>query len=481
MNKEDSYYRAMLARDFRFDGQFFVGVKTTGIYCRPVCPAIPKRENVEFFETAYAAENAGYRPCLRCRPESAPGSPAWIGKSAVVRRALREIATGQANYQNEADFAQKFGVTTRHLRRLFNEEIGKTPRQIFYESRLNFARKLIIETNIQITEIAFLAGFGSIRRFNDAIQKRFARSPTQLRGKSSQEDPDKHIAIELPYRPPFNWGKTIAPHKRHEIFGVETIYSNVYERILKADKTIGHISISQNPGKHSLKLQITPNCLENLHAIMCNARQVFDLDADPFMVANAMGVDKSLNRIYNKNPGLRIPRGWNAFETSIGAILGQLVSVTQSNRLVRQLIEQYGEKVTHPLTQEDAYLFPAQDVLATASLDGIGTTQSRKKTINAFSQALLEGKIRLDQAQDYENFIKSVLTIKGIGPWTAEYIALRALGFTDAFPKEDLVIKKTLKHFSGIDDSLIRPWRSYLTIYLWNFHSESHKQTAGVK
>ena len=466
-NQVEIYYEALCARDPRFDGKFFTGVKTTGIYCRPICPAKPKRENVEFFSTAGAAERKGYRPCLRCRPESAPNSPVWIGKSAVVRRALKAIHHQALVDLKEAEFAERFGIGARHLRRLFVEELGKTPQQIFDDQRLDFARKLVVETPLPITEIAFTSGFQSIRRFNDAFLKRFLRSPQKLRAKNGPEVGAQGVEITLAYRPPFCWKELISFYQAHAILGVESVSDSSYSRVYQIEKSRGVVEVQPHSSKPMLRLKISSTDYQHLYLIAQKVRAMFDLDSDPVLIGNSFSECDFLQSLQFKEPGLRLPRAWDVFESIIATILGQLVSVAQAKRLVQNLVQNYGEKILHPKDAKEAYLFPTASVLSGASLDQLGTTQIRKNTIREVSRQVRDGELKVDASQDVSSFKKQLLGIAGIGEWTAEYICLRAMGDPDAFPHTDLILKRALDAHSEINLESFRPWRGYAATYLW--------------
>lgn len=360
------FLRALDSRDYRFDGRFFVGVKTTGIYCRPICPAKPKRENIEFYRTALAAERAGYRPCLRCRPESAPNSPAWIGTSAVVKRALNLVSEGALFESSETGLAEKFGLTARHLRRLVVKEIGLTPKQISDTQRLNFARTLIVETDLPISQIAFSSGFNSLRRFNDAFQTRFTRTPSQIRRKTGNAS--STLALNLTYRPPYNWQALLDFFRSHMTVGVEYIDDISYSR-LHVDESTGKpclIRVSNDEKKHSLRLEVTGASPSSLFAISRRIRRMFDLDSDPVLIANAFAESKILTDLYKQHPGLRIPRGWDPFETAVCTVLGQLVSVEQGCRCSEQLVLEHGTKIKHPFGDEFHSIFPSPEMLVNA-------------------------------------------------------------------------------------------------------------------
>jgi AraC family transcriptional regulator of adaptative response / DNA-3-methyladenine glycosylase II len=465
-SRDDIYYQAVLTRDARFDGKFFTGVTTTGIYCRPICPAQPKRKNVEFFSSALAAEKAGYRPCLRCRPESAPLSPVWIGKTSTVQRALRLIANNALLHSNEDRFAEQLGVSARHLRRLFEAELGRTPKQIHDSNRIGFARKLVTETNLSITDIVSTSGYSSIRRFNDAFKERFQRSPSSLR-KTSSTKRDSSIELTLAYRPPLDWVSLLKFYRSHEIAGVDKADGESYERVFRLNDSVGAIRVTHDEKKNRLRLKIhssEPSCL---YQITQRVRQMFDLDSDPVHVENIFSDCEIMAQLSAKYPGLRIPRGWDPYETAIGVILGQLVSVKHARQLIAELVANYGEKITNPLDGKDAYLFPTPEILAKQSISRVRTTQARRESIRELSQQVLEKKIHFSSVQDTNTFREQLLSIQGIGPWTADVICLRSLGDPDAFPAGDLILKRVLKSNPRLKLEMFRPWRAYAAIYLW--------------
>ena len=467
MSDDDVLYQAMLARDYRFDGKFFVGVKTTGVYCRPICPARPKRENCEFFTQALAAERAGYRPCLRCRPECAPMSPAWFGKSAVVQRALRVIAANGLRDADEDEFARQFGVTARHLRRLFEQEVGQTPKQISDSNRLNFARKLIVETRMPVTTVAMVSGFASLRRFNDAFKIRFRRAPSQLRKGDGERGEDGGVELKLSYRPPCDWETIHRFNVRHIVPGIESVGENWYERVFKLDGAVSVLRVRPEETQAAIRLQVLTDNPAILFEVATRVRRMFDLDSDPILIANSFAEVPVLAKLIEKYPGLRLPRGWDPFETAVRAILGQLVSVERASQLVGQLVRAYGEKVIHPVTKQEVQLFPSPATLARADLAEVGTTSARKETIREFARRVLSGKISLSEAQDMQRFRESLLEVRGIGPWSAHYISLRAIGDTDAFPGTDLILKRAMEQHPDLDCECVRPWRSYVAMYLW--------------
>jgi AraC family transcriptional regulator of adaptative response / DNA-3-methyladenine glycosylase II len=461
------FYQAMLARDHRFDGKFFVAVKTTGVYCRPICPARPKRENLEFFPDAASAESAGYRPCLRCRPECAPLSPAWWGKKALVQRALKLIARNELNHTNEEKFAARLGVSARHLRRLFAAEMGQTPKQISDNNRLNFARKLIVETRVPIMTVARTAGFGSLRRFNDAFRRRFQRPPSKLRKAGPRRDAKDGVELRLSFRPPYNWHTMIQFYRTHTIPGVERVVENSFERVFRIENSLGFFRVEPIAGTPQLTLKVVTGDLRILFEVTSRVRRMFDLDSDPFLIADSFAQNPLLAKLCRRFPGLRLPGGWDPFETAVCSILGQLVSAAQRCNLIGQLVRSYGEPIVHPRSGERAYLFPGPDVLAHCDLEKIGTTAARKDAIRAFSGRVLSGSISLSEAQEPIAFRKALLETRGLGPWSAEYISLRSIGDTDAFPRTDLILKRALNLYPELDLEALKPWRSYAAIYLW--------------
>ena len=481
MTKDDIFYEAILTRDFRFDGKFFAGSKTTWIYCRPICPAKPLRKNVEFFDTALDAERAGYRPCLRCRPESAPYSPAWLGKSNNVRRGLNILLGPEFFKYDEGTFAQTLGISSRHMRRLFKEEVGKTPKQIADTNRLDFARKLITETDLPITKIAYASGFKSVRRFNDSVKKRFAKPPNELRkSKTGKYIKASGINLQLSYRPPYTWTENLRFYRAHMIHGVESVTDNTYSRTFRKFGTTGHIEISQISEKPVLLVKILAQDMTCLYFLVQHLRQIFDLNADPVVISNAFESSSHLKNISKMHPGLRLSRFWDPFEGAICTILGQLVSLAQARKMIARLVEAYGATVKNPLTGEDSKLFPTPQVLAEAKIDEIGTTKNRANAINELSRKIIEDKIKLDSSEDSQVLRKELLSIKGIGPWTADYIALRALGEPDVFPGDDLVLKREISNNPDINPEHCAPYRSYLALYLWHEHikNSSSKEIA---
>jgi AraC family transcriptional regulator of adaptative response / DNA-3-methyladenine glycosylase II len=475
MKKEDIYYKAMLARDHRFDGKFFVGVKTTGIYCRPICPARPKRENVEFFQGRLEAEKAGYRPCLRCHPESAPMSPTWIGTSAIVNRAITMLHNQSTLSFDEDKFAAIFGVSARHLRRLFVDEIGKTPKQISSENRLNLSRKLIVETALPMTDIAFASGFSSIRRINDSFKERFKKNPTEIRRNKIKDQ--NGLNITLAYRPPYNFDALIYSYTTHRIGRLEWFEDNKMHRIIEFGGKTGIITISNDPKNSQLLLKINFPDTSMIHLIVSRVRALFDLDSDPVIIANSLELDPKIKKILKKHLGIRIPSGWEPFEIGISTILGQLVSIERGRVLVNDLIDLTGKESDVVIDGVPVKLFPTPEAIVNGNLSSLKTTTIRKNTLIEFSRAVMEGRISLESTQDVDEFIKNVMTIKGIGRWTADYMALKVLRNTDAFPGTDLILGRVLELHPAEVISRMSPWRGYAAALFWREYSGPLKKT----
>ena len=476
-NQAEIYYQAMLARDSRFDGKFFVGVKTTGIYCRPICPARPLFKNVEFFNTAFGAEQKGYRPCLRCRPE---GAPVGSGHSQLVMRALQLIASESGPLLQEADYAAQLGISARHLRRLFHAEFGRTPKQIAATMRLNFARKLVSETTLPLTTVALSAGFGSLRRFNAAFKERFSRPPSELRtAKSEVENGGSSqalISLTLPYRSPFNWESIHHFFKRHALAGPEFFGESHYERVFLLKGQIGWLELRNLPNQASLQLNLNCPNPRVLSLVVHRLRRMWDLDSDPLLLAQVFaGVPLLAGTFLNSSQpskatpqaGLRLPGAWDGFETTVAIILGQMVSLARARHLLAELIQAYGPCVIHPQTLNPVRVFPSPEVLANAQALQLGTTRQRLQTIQNLARQVVSGQLSLSPAQDPERFRCQLLKLPGIGPWTAEMIALRVLGDTDAFPSQDLIIKRMLKAHPELELNKVKPWRAYAAIAIW--------------
>ncbi len=471
-------FQAMRTRDHRFDGRFFIGVRTTKIYCRPVCPAKPKPENVEFFQTAWQAEHAGYRPCLRCRPESAPFSPAWLGTSAVVKRALKRLGDGALFHKNEEEFAEMFGMTARHLRRLFVEELGITPKQFSDRLRLDFARSLLYDTCLPMTKVAYASGFESLRRFNASFKQAFTRPPGEIRRtKPSVDNLAGTVKLYLNYRPPFDWQSILSYLSSHANFSCEEISATSYSRyvLLPDSQKIAHVKISDQPTRNRLQLEMRGIPASQLYAVTRKIRRMFDLDLDSIRLREIFKESKLLTDLSDRYQGSRLVTGWDPFEVCINTILGQLVSISHARLLNRQLIEHYGIRAIDPRSGWEICFFPQPATISASDLMEIKTTGKRRDTLRLFSRSMMEGDISFDTLQDQDHVRRQLLAIKGVGPWTAEYILLRGLGDTDAFPEKDLILGRMLQRHPELKAADFSPWRSYIAIVLWRWYFDLGK------
>jgi len=466
------YLQARLTRDPRFDGRFFVGVKSTKIYCRPTCPVrTVKQENVRYFPTAAAAAEAGFRPCLRCRPESSPGTPAWFGSSTTVSRALRIIGDTAIENESVERLAERLGIGSRQLRRLFMQHLGASPLAVVQTRRLHFAKKLIDETNLSMNQIALVSGFGSVRRFNAAFRQTYNRTPSQIRrfGHLAAPRTENEYLLRLNYRPPFNWPALLAFIGQRAIPGVEAVESGCYQRLISLHGHTGRLCVSlQDPGS-ALQVSISFPEPRWLFLIVERVRRMFDLAADPLEITARLGGDPLLAKRIELLPGLRVPGCWDGFELAIRAILGQQVSVKGASTLAGRLVQQFGTPIRmNPVL---THLCPSPEVLAESDIARIGIPEKRAETIRALSRAVSAGRIVFDSSGNLDEFRTRVREIPGIGEWTAQYIMMRAFCDPDAFPASDLGLLRgaSLKHPSELLEraEAWRPWRAYAAMYLW--------------
>ncbi len=479
--------RARLARDPRFDGRFFIGVQTTGVYCRPICPVRPpKAKNVRFYSSAAAAAEAGFRPCLRCRPESSPGAPAWRGTETTVSRALRLIEEGALDAGGVEGLATRLGVGSRHLSRLFLKHIGVAPVQVAQTRRLHLAKKLLDETNLSVTEIAYAAGFGSLRRFNEVILSTYRRSPSAIRKLRRAVSEESGLRLELAYRPPFDWSWMLAFFGARAVAGVESVEDGVYRRTISVGGRTGSIAVRPIPDTNRLELAVNVPDTSAVAAIAARARRAFDLDADPLSIGRDLGRDGALAQRVKASPGLRVPGAWNGFEIAVRAILGQSVTVAGARTLAGRVAARYGTKVAETESR-CALSFPTPEVLADRDLNDLGVAASRAAAIKTLAKRVADGKLDLETPQDLENFVGVLQEIQGIGPWTAQYIALRALGHPDAFPVGDLGLlkgagvcfseKRALTHTAlARRAEEWRPWRAYAAMHLWSAYGTERER-----
>jgi AraC family transcriptional regulator, regulatory protein of adaptative response / DNA-3-methyladenine glycosylase II len=470
-------YRAVLSRDRRFDGRFFTAVASTRIYCRPVCPArTPRRENCSFFASAAAAEARGYRPCLRCRPETAPGSAAWNGTSATVQRALRMIEQGCLEDEGIEQLAGRLGVTSRHLRRLFDEHLGASPLAVASTMRVHFARRLLDESRLPITEIAFASGFSSLRRFNEAFRKSFGSSPRSLRRHHGKEA-DGVLELRIPCTTPFDWEGLLAFLAPRAIDRLEWIDDRTYYRFVRCDGEAGVIEVGWQPERSSLLLRTPVAFSRSLKTIVGKVRGLFDTAADPAAIEQLLGTDPLLRDRLTLRPGVRVPGCWDPFELSVRAILGQQVSVRGATTMAGRINSRWGQPFS---SDPSLYSFPGVERLVAAPLEQVGLTRARAETIRQLARAILERRVTLDGSASLDETVRMLTALPGIGPWTAHYIAMRAAGEPDAFPASDLGLRKALgngvplsaKEVSNRAESW-RPWRAYAAMLLWSGSQES--------
>jgi AraC family transcriptional regulator of adaptative response / DNA-3-methyladenine glycosylase II len=479
MTQEEIFERARKSRDARFDGRFYIGVRTTGIYCRPICPAnSPKSENVTFFPTAAAAGEAGYRPCLRCRPECAPGTPAWNGTSTTVRRGLKLIAGGALDDSNVEELATRLGVTSRHLRRLFTRHLGASPLAVAHTQRLQFAKQLIDQTRLPMQDIAVAAGYGSIRRFNDSFVKTYGRSPRELRrvGDGSEAGgSETTLTVKLTCSMPFDWQALLEFFAARAIPGVEWVDGGRYLRTVKIDGQPGIIELRQDTG--SVLLTMHGISTSNIFPVVQRCREMFDLAAPMQEISSVLSRDAVLRQLLDEKPGIRVPGAWDAFELTVRAVLGQQISVKAATTIAGRVVKAYGEPVGEHGLAGLTHLFPLPERLARARFSNVGVTRSRAETLRRVAKAVVDGSLTLDPSQDPATFRETLVAIPGIGEWTAQYVAMRALKNPDAFPAADLGL---LRAFDEPGRRRLRPaelekmsqewrpWRAYAALLLWS-------------
>ena len=473
--------RARKSRDPRFDGLFFTAVTSTGIYCRPVCPApAPKPGNVTYYPSAAAAEAAGFRPCLRCRPELSPADGAWRRGDEVVARALKLIDQGALADQPLAALAERVQVGERQLRRLFVDRLGAPPIGVHGTRRLLFAKQLLTETTLPITQVALAAGFGSLRRFNAAFRQAYDMAPRDLRKRTTVADGES-LVLRLGYRPPYDFATTLDFLRGRALPGVETVDGESYARAFGPPQAPGWLRVGPWPGargghSHALRLELHGCPPTLLLEIVSRLRRMFDLDADPREIAATLRADPRLGPLVRSRPGLRIPGGWDGFEIAVRAVVGQQVSVAAARTIAARLAQRHGAALPDTFAAHGfGHLFPTPEALAEGDLERIGLTRARAATVREVARAVLDGRVDFRPESTLDESAARWTALPGIGPWTAHYIALRALGHPDAFPAEDLVLQKTLP--AGGDRLTAkalrsraeawRPWRGYAAIHLW--------------
>jgi AraC family transcriptional regulator, regulatory protein of adaptative response / DNA-3-methyladenine glycosylase II len=518
--------RARISRDPRFDGKFFIAVTSTGIYCRPVCPVrSPKRSNIRYYATAAAAAEAGFRPCLRCRPEAAPGTPAWLGTSAVVRRALRLIDEGVLDEGSVDALAARVGIGSRHLHRLFVQHVGASPIAVAQTRRLHFAKRLLDETTLRITEIALAAGFGSVRRFNATFHEVYGRAPRDLRRRRNGRVPDApqgheasgaaransargrarprdvtsgdEVILRLAFRPPYDWPSMRDALAASAVPGIERVDDRGYARTI-ASPCDAHAIIIVRPiaGEDALELRVRNAEPTTLFQLSATVRRMFDLAADPARIALAFESDATLAPLIARRPGLRISGVWDPFECAVRAVLGLQPISRRIHRLHRpdtarvrlaRLVARVGRSIAN--ADADAgidvgltHLFPTPSALAVADLSGLGLTRAQVIALRALARAIVTGV--LDFSASVDDVVARLGVLPGFTRSLAQEVALRSLGEPDAFPSADLVLRRQAAASSLSARALAsraeawRPWRGYAACHLWRAASDHYMSRA---
>jgi len=474
----DHCYRALATRDRRFDGRFFTGVRSTRIYCRPICPApTPRRENCVFLACAAAAEAAGFRPCRRCRPEASPGTPAWLGTSATVSRALRLIGDGALDGGGVPELAARLGIGERHLRRLFLAHLGATPVAVASTRRVLFARRLLDETALPVAQVALASGFSSVRRFNEAMRAAFRATPTALRRERSRPGAGSDLTLRLPYRPPLPWAALLAFLAPRATPGVEEVAGDVYRRTLAIEGAHGIVEVRPVAGRDHLLARIRLAEPAPLIWIAERLRVLFDLGADPSAIEAQLRGDPTLARRLAAVPGVRVPGAFDGFELAVRAILGQQVSVAAATTLAGRLAAAHGAPLRVAAWPGCSLrlVFPTPRALAAQEARATGLPRARAAAVAALADAVDRGALALDGSRGLEASVRDLASIPGIGEWTAQVVAMRALREPDAFPAEDLGLRRALGSPGHPATSAQlrtraekwRPWRAYAAALLW--------------
>ncbi|MEM0954462.1 MAG: Ada metal-binding domain-containing protein [Pseudomonadota bacterium] len=454
------YRRARLSRDPRFDGLFFIGVTTTGIYCRPICPArLPREENVRYFASAAEAAQAGFRPCLRCRPESAPASPAWVGTDTTVNRAVALIQSGFLNDAKLAALADRLGVGERYLRKLFDAKLGVSPQALAHTQRLHLAQKLLKETALPVTQVAFAAGFRSLRRFNSATQDAFGCAPSALR-RTQSVSARAGIELSLSLRQPYDWQGVIALFRRHAVAGLDEVNEDQWTRSLATPHGAAKVTVAQRmPGALQASIRLSDN--RDLMAVVAQLRRIFDLDAQPADIADALGEDALLLPLLKQRPGIRSPCFATPFEACVRAVLGQQVSTAAARTHCERIVDACNQKAE--IAGETVPLFPTPRAMLEIPDSVLRMPAGRRATLRRLCELFAAGHVEREQ----------LLSVKGVGPWTADLVDMRGHGRPDQFPLSDLGLVRAVEAEGFSQDALkLRqqqwtPWRSYAANLLW--------------
>jgi AraC family transcriptional regulator of adaptative response / DNA-3-methyladenine glycosylase II len=468
-----SCYRALSTHDARFDGRFFVGVRTTRIYCRPVCTVrLPRRENCRFFRSAAAAEVEGFRPCLRCRPELAPGLASIDASARFAQAAVALIEDGVLEHGGIEALAARVGITSRHLRRVFGAEFGVSPIEYAQTQRLLLAKRLLTDTPLPVLDVALASGFGSLRRFNALIRERYRMPPSRLRRDAAPESLPPSMRFELAYRPPYDWESLLAFLRARSVAGIETVDESSYRRTLAIERrkvrAVGWIAVTQTSRRNTLCIHVSASLAAVVPAVLARVRHAFDLACDPAPIAACLG------KLAHDHPGLRVPGTFDGFELAVRAILGQQVSVAGARTLLGRLVSAFGTPLTREAAGGLTHAFPDAATLAASDVEqlrSIGLTVARARTLRDLAGAVARGDIALTVGGDVERTRKALELIPGIGSWTSSYIAMRALGWPDAFPDNDLAVLRALGETRAARarerSEAWRPWRAYAVMHLW--------------
>ena len=470
-------WQAINSRDPRFDGRFFTGATTTGLYCRNVCPVSPARpKNILLFACAAAAESAGFRPCKRCQPQAAPGTPAWVGTSAVVSRAFRLIMEGALNTGSVEELADRLGLGSRQLRRLFVQHLGASPLKIATTHRVHLARKLIDESGLPMTQVSFGSGFKSIREFNHAIRLSTGQSPSELRRAALGSQPKAGpggLELRLPYRRPFDWESLIEFLKPRAIPGVEFVTENSYQRTIEVAGIPGFLSVIPDGAGARLVVHLQMGSFEGLARTVEKVRRIFDLSADPVQIASHLSHDPKLRGLIELHPGLRVPGVWDGFEAAVLAVLGQRLTTCGPKRLVARFVQMFGTPVDSPI-RGLKYLFPRPEVLAHADLSKAGVSDACAITIRKLTSSSIRRHLSFATSRTLEQAVTQLGVICGVDGSTANYIAMRAFGEPDAFPSEEPGLRRRLTKTGPILPAAQalamaanwRPWRAYAAMHI---------------
>ncbi|HEY5646607.1 MAG TPA: AlkA N-terminal domain-containing protein [Pseudomonadales bacterium] len=465
--------RARRARDPRFDGRFYVGVVTTGIYCRPVCPArLPAEANVRYYPSPASAQEAGFRPCLRCRPETARRLPEWTLGSQTVVRGMRLIDAGFLDQHPVQALAGRLGISTRHLNRLFLDELGATPKSLARSRRVQLAKRLIDGSSLPLADVAFRSGFGSLRRFNAEVKETYRRAPRELRRSRPNPAAGDELRLRLPVRGPYHYDWVFDFLAQRSLPGVEAVTGQSYRRALFVDdEPAGWLEVQRRDD--GLELSVPAAAVGHLGDLLARVRRLFDLDADPLTVEAALEADPVLGAQIRRDRGLRVPGAWDGFEITVRAILGQQVSVARARDLAVALCDRFG-----------GGRFPSPARLVDADVAAIGMPGKRGEAVRCLARAVLDGRLQLDEGADPDTLREELLSLPGIGAWTAGYVGMRVARDPDAFPEADWVVLKVLQkqaRAARAQAEAWRPWRSYAVMVLWRMEGERRagRQPAG--